>query len=58
MVNNIKIRVKGYLKDIDEGKITNIDCLGIRNKEKISYIEDNVTNIIRKEDDILYLTQW
>lgn len=51
----IKIRVKGYLKDIDEGKITNIDCLGIKNKDKISYLEDKVTNIIKQEDDVIYL---
>jgi len=54
-VNIIKIRVKGYLKDIDEGKITNIDCLGIKNKDKISYLEDKVTNIIKQEDDVIYL---
>ena len=55
VVNIIKIRIKGYLKDIDEGKITNIDCLGIKNKDKITYVEDNVTNTIRIEDEVIYL---
>lgn len=54
-MNDIKIKVKGYLKDIDEGIITNIDTFGIKNKNKITYNEETVTNTILQEDDKLIL---
>ena len=55
MVNDIKIKVKGYLRDIDEGTITNIDTFGIKNKNKITYNEETVTNTILQEDNKLIL---
>ena len=55
MVNDIKIKVKGYLKDIDEGIITNIDTFGIKNKNKITYNEETVTNTILQEDNKIIL---
>ena len=54
-MNDIKIKVKGYLKDIDEGIITNIDTFGIKNKNKITYNEETVTNTILQEDSKLIL---
>ena len=54
-MNDIKIKVKGYLKDIDEGIITNIDTFGIKNKNKITYNEETVTNTILQEDNKLIL---
>ena len=37
----IKIKVKGYLKNITENTIEKIDTSAIKNKNKISYIIDN-----------------
>ncbi len=54
-MNDIKIKVKGYLRDIDEGTITNIDTFGIKNKNKITYNEETVTNTILQEDNKLIL---
>ena len=54
-MNIIKIRIKGFLKDIDEGTITNIDTFGIKNKNKITYNEETVTNTILQEDNKLIL---
>ena len=54
-MNDIKIRIKGFLKDIDEGTITNIDTFGIKNKNKITYKEETVTNTILQEEDKLIL---
>lgn len=54
-MNDIKIKVKGYLKEIDEGIITNIDTFGIKNKNKITYNEETVTNTILQEDNKLIL---
>lgn len=54
-MNDIKIKVKGYLKNIDEGIITNIDTFGIKNKNKITYNEETVTNTILQEDNKIIL---
>lgn len=54
-MNDIKIKVKGYLKEIDEGIITNIDTFGIKNKNKITYNEETVTNTILQEDNKIIL---
>lgn len=54
-MNDIKIKVKGYLKDIDEGIITNINTFGIKNKNKITYNEETVTNTILQEDNKIIL---
>ena len=54
-MNDIKIKIKGFLKDIDEGTITNIDTFGIKNKNKITYNEETVTNTILQEDNKIIL---
>ena len=54
-MNDIKIRIKGFLKDIDEGTITNIDTFGIKNKNKITYNEETVANTILQEEDKVIL---
>ena len=54
-MNDIKIRIKGFLKDKDEGTITNIDAFGIKNKNKITYNEETVANTVLQEDDKLIL---
>lgn len=54
-VFSIKIKIKGYLKNITENTTENIDTYAIKNKNKISYINNNTKyNIsITKEKIIL-----
>ena len=54
----IKIRVKGYLKNITDNEILEIDEKAIRNKNKITFSSDNVKNIIRINDnDIMFVRE-
>ena len=43
----IKIRIKGYLKNISTNDIIEIDCFGIKSKDKINYNFNNVKTIIK-----------
>ena len=43
----IRIKVKGYLKNITENEVFNFEEKGIRNKEKITYSSDNVKTTIK-----------
>ena len=37
----IRVLIKGYLKNISENEITNFEYRGIRNKNKITYVDDD-----------------
>lgn len=51
----IKVKVKGYLKNITENKIINIDEKAIKNKEKIIYVCDGIKTILKKDSNDLIL---
>lgn len=51
----IKIRVKGYLKNITDNEIFEIDEKAIKNKNKITFSSDNVKNIIKINDNDIML---
>lgn len=52
----MKIRIKGYVKDLSENKVTNIDTIGIKNKNKIIYKEeDNKHTIKINNNEIIYI---
>lgn len=53
----IKIRVKGYLKNITDNEILEIDEKAIRNKNKITFSSDNVKNIIKINDNDIMLVR-
>jgi hypothetical protein len=58
---SIKIKVKGYLKNITKNEVEYIDTNAIKNKNKISYVVDGIKHklelldnkiIIERENDI------
>ena len=51
----IKIKVKGYLKNITEATKENIDTFGIKNNNIISYIIDNTKYKLILEDSKITL---
>ena len=51
----IKIRVKGYLKNITDNEILEIDEKAIKNKNKITFSSDNVKSIIKINDNDIML---
>ena len=51
----IRIKIKGYLRNITENKILEIEEKGIKNKNKITYSSDNVRNIIKFSDSEIIL---
>lgn len=51
----IKIKVKGYLKNITENELLEFEEKGIKNKNKITYYNDNVKNIIKFNDKEIIL---
>ena len=53
----IKIRVKGYLKNITDNEILEIDEKAIRNKNKITFSSDNVKSIIKINDNNITLVR-
>lgn len=54
----IKIRVKGYLKNITDNEILEIDEKAIRNKNKITFSSDNVKSIIKiNNNDIMLIRE-
>lgn len=46
----IRIKVKGYLKNITENELLEFEEKGIKNKNKITYYNDGVKNIIKFSD--------
>ena len=51
----IKIRVKGYLKNITDNEILEIDVKAIINKNKITFSSVNVKSIIKINDNDIML---
>ena len=51
----IKIKVKGYLKNITENEIINFEEKAIKNKDKISYVSDGIKTILKKDNNDLVL---
>lgn len=54
-MNCIKACIKGYIKDVDENTTVNFNAFGIKNENKINYVEKDVVNkiVIEKEKIIL-----
>lgn len=54
-MNCIKVCIKGYIKDVDENTTINFNAFGIKNENKINYVEKDVVNkiVIEKEKIIL-----
>lgn len=46
----IRVKIRGYLKNIDEDEIFKFDEKGIRNKDKITYNDSDVKYTIKIED--------
>jgi len=51
----IRILIKGYLKNISENEIVNFECKGIKNKNKVTYVDNDVRFIIKINDDNVML---
>lgn len=51
----IRIKIKGYLKNITENETIKFEEKGIKNKNKITYSNDNVKNIIKINDNEIIL---
>ena len=47
----IRVKIKGFLRNITENDILNFDEKGIRNKNKISFIKDNIKYSIKLLDN-------
>lgn len=51
----IRILIKGYLKNISENEIVNFECKGIKNKNKVTYVDNDVRFNIKINDDNVIL---
>ena len=51
----IRILIKGYLKNISENEIVNFECKGIKNKNKVTYLDNDVRFNIKINDDHVML---
>lgn len=51
----IKIKVKGYLKNITDSEIIKFDEKGIKNNNKVTYSSDNIKHIVKINDDGIML---
>ena len=51
----IRILIKGYLKNISENEIVNFECKGIKNKNKVTYVDNDVKFNIKINDDNVML---
>lgn len=51
----IKIKVKGYLKNITDNEIVKFDEKGIKNNNKVTYSSDNIKHIIKINDNSIVL---
>jgi len=54
-VFKIRVRIKGHLKNTEEREYFEIDVIGIKNKNKITYNENNIKNTIYINNDELIL---
>lgn len=53
----IKIKVKGYLKNITDNEIIKFDEKGIKNNNKVTYASDNIKHIIKINDNSIMLVR-
>lgn len=51
----IRVLIKGYLKNISENEIVNFECKGIKNKNKVTYVDNDVRFNIKINDDNVML---
>lgn len=51
----IKIKVKGYLKNITDNELFEFEEKGIKNKNKVTFSNDNIKNIIKISDNEVIL---
>ena len=51
----IRVKVNGFLKNITDKDVLNIDVKGIKNKDKITYNMDNVKYVIKIDKDTVIL---
>ena len=51
----IRILIKGYLKNISENEIVNFECKGIKNKNKVTYVDNDVRFNIKINGDNVVL---
>ena len=51
----IRILIKGHLKNISENEIVNFACKGIKNKNKFTYVDNDVRFNIKINDDNVML---
>lgn len=51
----IRILIKGYLKNISENEIVNFECKGIKNKNKVTYVDNDIRFNIKINDDNVIL---
>lgn len=51
----IRILIKGYLKNISENEFVNFECKGIKNKNKVTYVDNDVRFNIKINDDNVML---
>ena len=51
----IIILINGYLKNISENEIVNFECKGIKNKNKVTYVDNDVRFNIKINDDNVML---
>ena len=51
----IRVLIKGYLKNISENEIVNFECKGIKNKNKVTYVDNDVRFNIKINDDNVLL---
>lgn len=51
----IRILIKGYLKNISENEIVNFECKGIKNKNNVTYVDNDVRFNIKINDDNVML---
>lgn len=57
-MKKIKIKIKGYLRSIQNNQNSQINVIGIKNENKIQYILDNVKHKIEiKEDKIVLIRE-
>lgn len=53
----IKIKIKGYLKNITENKEEKISAIAIKNKDTITYIDNNIKHKIIINDNKIILNR-
>lgn len=54
-MKKIKIKIKGYLRSIQNNQNSQINVIGIKNENKIQYILDNVKHKIEIQEDKIVL---